>query len=435
MPTALLVTGSYDPAILADMQRARMLAWELPDLGWDVEILAPGPAETRPDALDERNRLFFAVGTPVHRVGSLCRWLFEWCGSRGPAWRTLWPMYREGARLLATGRFQVVYFTTTTFPYFALGPLWKRKFGVPYVLDFQDPWVKDADTRKREPATVKEKASETISHWLEKSAVTGADGLVSVSPRYIESLKRRYNATTCLWDRNGRTLVSPFAASRRDLDLVQTQRSAGREDALIRINYAGAGGEIMRRGFTLLCEAMALLARTNGDLVRRVRISLHGTLYGWRPGDMKLLEETACAHGLGEQVHEYPERVPYHRALELLEASDGALVLGVDTPGYTPSKLFSYALAGKPLLATVRSESPAFAWLQQAGAGVHALWFGSDRSMPVEAAAIVLENFLKESSNRQVFDRERLLTEQSPRAMAEKHAALFATCTALADAH
>jgi hypothetical protein len=25
----------------------------------------------------------------------------------------------------------------------ALGPRWKRQFGVPYVLDFQDPWLSD----------------------------------------------------------------------------------------------------------------------------------------------------------------------------------------------------------------------------------------------------------------------------------------------------
>ena len=38
----LLVTSSYAPTMIADMQRARQLAWQLPEAGWQVEILCPG---------------------------------------------------------------------------------------------------------------------------------------------------------------------------------------------------------------------------------------------------------------------------------------------------------------------------------------------------------------------------------------------------------
>ena len=48
----LLVTSSYNPATIADMHRARMLAWELPKLGWEVEVLAPGTAFQHPSCLD-----------------------------------------------------------------------------------------------------------------------------------------------------------------------------------------------------------------------------------------------------------------------------------------------------------------------------------------------------------------------------------------------
>ena len=45
-----------------------------------------------------------------------------------------------GSRLLARRPFDVVFFSTTVFPAMALGPIWKRRFRIPYALDFQDPW-------------------------------------------------------------------------------------------------------------------------------------------------------------------------------------------------------------------------------------------------------------------------------------------------------
>ena len=53
MPRVLIVTSTYAPAMIADMHRARQLAWELPKLGWQVEILTPDvsyqPASCRDD--------------------------------------------------------------------------------------------------------------------------------------------------------------------------------------------------------------------------------------------------------------------------------------------------------------------------------------------------------------------------------------------------
>lgn len=37
----LIVTNGFPPTMLADMQRARMLAYDLLQAGWEAEILAP----------------------------------------------------------------------------------------------------------------------------------------------------------------------------------------------------------------------------------------------------------------------------------------------------------------------------------------------------------------------------------------------------------
>jgi hypothetical protein len=112
----------------------------------------------------------------------------------------------------------------------------------------------------------------------------------------------------------------------------------------------------------------------------------------------------------------------------LLLQSDGALILGVDEVGYMPSKLFSYSLSGKPLLAVLHREGPAFAQFQR-GAGMgHALWIGQNCAMPLADATAELEVFLREVVARQAFDRESDLMPHLAPAMAQRHIELFETC-------
>ena len=65
----------------------------------------------------------------------------------------------------------------------------------------------------------------------------------------------------------------------------------------------------MVRAFTLLCNGLAELQQRNNSLVKRVRIELFGTMFGWQDGDVKHLEEVAIQQGVGHLVQERPQRV------------------------------------------------------------------------------------------------------------------------------
>jgi hypothetical protein len=429
MKKVLIVTNCYQPALLADMHRARMLAWDLPEFGWDAEILAPAAEEVRADAVEPGSEIFFHPGTPSHAVHATHRWLFRVLGMTTHGWKTWLPMRDAGDRLLATGRFDLVYFSTTTFLYFTLGARWRRKFGVPYVLDFHDPWVKEPGAATRRKTSFKRSVLDGLARRMERTAVADADGLVAVSPRYIENLKTRYRAAAPRWLQDGRTAVIPFAASARDLSAASSARTPDAGDG-IRLCYVGAGGEIMQRGFHLLCEALSGLRQTNPALVNRVRVHLHGTSVAWRSGDPRVLQQTAVACGVADLVDEQPERVCYHRALELLMESDGALVLGVNEAGYTPSKLFTYALSGKPLLATLHRGSPAVAWFASSPEGASALVFDADGADSIKSMLPVVERFLQNAESKRIFDRTAALAPYSSHAMAGKHADLFNKCVA-----
>ena len=424
----LIVVSAWCPAIIADMQRARMLAWELPKLGWDVEVLTPRASEIRQDVIEPDARAFFAPETTVHEVGSLMRPVFEAMGSQTHAWRTLWTVQRRGRELLRAKRYDLVYFTTTTFVYFALGSRWYEETGVPYVLDFHDPWV-----RASAPApgqSLRSRVAQRGGARMERDAVLAARGIVSVSPRYLDDLRSRYAKWNPPWLAPARNAVIAFGA--REEDLARSAKSARHPPAHggheIVLRYVGVGGAIMARSFELLCRAMGRLRELNGPLADRVRIELYGTTYNWKAGDPKVLEAVAERAGVGDLVRERPERVTYRQSLDLLLDCDGALILGVDDAGYMPSKLFAYALSGKPLLASLHRESPAFAQFGAMAELGHVLWFDADTEMPLTDAARVAERYLREAASRLEFQRRAQLEPFLAPRMARRHVELFDAC-------
>src|SRR5438105_1738943 len=111
--------------------------------------------------------------------------------------------------------------------------------------------------------------------------------------------------------------VIPFAVLTRDFELI-SERSVKPKarSSRARIVYVGAGGPIMRRSFSLLCDALADVQRLHPLLTASVQIELYGTDLGWREGDPRCLADIAKEKGVGELVSEAPSRVSYRRSLE-----------------------------------------------------------------------------------------------------------------------
>lgn len=427
----LLVPSSWCPAMIADMQRVRHLAWELPQLGWDVEILTPGERFQHPSCLDPDSAEFFADGVAVHAVDIWQARLFRMLNMRGIAWRALYPLWRAGIQLLRNQQFDLVYLSTTSFPLFALGPLWFRRFQVPYVLDFHDPWVRASRRYRTTRHVLKNRVTGWLSHYLERQSVMGAAGLVSVSPVFLDELLQRYSACRPDWSRPGRHAVIPFGVLEHDLREAQrrqTVEGGAAADNEIRIHYVGAGGGIMERSFRLVCRILAALRAEAHPLIERVRVRLFGTTYGWAEGDPRYLQDVAGQCGVGDLVAEEPRRVTYRRSLELLLQADGMLILGVDDRGYMPSKLFSYAAAGKPLLTACRRNSPLFDHFRDEPQLGQAVWFDDSEDMPLPDACRAMRQFLSEAASRQTADRSAVIAPYRAANLAKQHAELFEEC-------
>jgi len=423
----LIVTSSYAPAMIADMHRARHLAWELPAFGWAVDILAPSASLQAPSYLDHDSSEFFAETAGIAFAGEGLGAAMRWMGVGSAGWRSFAGMLFRGARLLRERRHDLVYISTTSFQLFALGPLWRQWCGTPYVLDVHDPIYKtEAGSSALAKDGLKQQLSRAFMKHVESYSVTGASGIVSVSPVYLENFRQRYGRASPKWEGTGSTAVVPFSVLPHDFEIAsRSMERVGATAPKARIAYVGAGGPIMRRAFALFCDALAALVQRNPALAQAVQIELYGTRFGWRQGDRCDLAEIAREKGVAALVSELPARVTYRRSLELLLSSDGALILGVDDRGYMPSKLYAYGYSGKPLLAVVRRDGPAAAAFENLPELGRVLWFQESGQMGLAQAVETLEAFLRDVAARRSIDRRLALQPFLASQMAQRHAELF----------
>jgi Glycosyl transferase 4-like domain len=420
----LLVTGSYAPTMIADMQRARQLAWQLPEAGWQVEILCPGIDYQPPSCNDADSAEFFSPAAKVHAVPQRAAALFRFFGIGSIGLRALVPLYLAGCKLLAARRFDLIYISTAQFPLFLLGPSWRRRFKIPYVLDLHDPIDSG---RAIGGIGWKRRLSQAFSRFIERRTVATASGLIAVSPHYLALMQSRYAKRRPQWLKADRQAAVPFAVLPRDLEEAGAE-PPGNAGGAKRIVYVGTGGAVVARSFRLLCAALAELRRRHSPLLKNIRIELHGTSSAVAADMDAHLARIAAEFEMADLVSEYPARITYRRSLELLLHGDGALVLGVDDAGYMPSKLATYAYSGKPLLACLHRDGPALAMLREQPPLGHVLWFSQTQEMPLADAAAEVAAYLEEVRSGRTFVRQAELAPYTAAAMAARHAQLFKAC-------
>jgi hypothetical protein len=205
------------------------------------------------------------------------------------------------------------------------------------------------------------------------------------------------------------------------------KRQAALNTDLLEVGYVGAGGSIMAKSFRRIVQSLARLRAREPELVSKVRIRILGTYAYWLPGEPKELEAIAIAEGVGDLVEEQPARIGYLQAINHILQARGVLILGVDDPAYMPSKLFTYALTGKPLLASLHRDSQVNQYFQEAPELGRVIHFGN---APEQEAAQdeQVRLFLYEMAAQQSFNRAEQIAPYLSPATARQHAALFEAC-------
>jgi hypothetical protein len=357
MKNLLIVCPRFPPVNAADSHRVRLSLPYYEGNGWDPTVLSVvdnsgGPEdEMLLESLPRESRI---VRVPVWSE-RVCRKL----GFGQLDYRSFFPLFLGGIKLIRQKRFDVVLFSSTVFLSFILGPIWKRFFGCKIVYDYQDPWYygdQQPYTKQTVPGTWwKFKLGQTIARVLEPVALRSADHIISVSQGYADALCARYAflSKDCF-------TVLPFPASKRDYEFVslhQIRQSVFSADGKIHWVYAGRGGYDMHLALDTLFGQLAALTECSPDLRSTLRLHFVGTSYAPPGRRVKSIEPLAQKFGIAEMVLEQPDRIPYFEALSLYRQSDLVLIIGSEYSDYTASKLFNCILAEKKILAIFHCNS------------------------------------------------------------------------------
>lgn len=378
MKKVLVVSPHFPPINAPDMQRVRLALPYLRGLDWEPTVLAIRPEFVEGGVRDPLLESTYPREVRVQRVGGVPPRATRWAGLGSLWWRCGRAMTQAGERLLATERFDLVFFSTTQFDAFKLGPRWRRRFGVPFVVDYQDPWINDyyRQTRTRPPGGwLKFGLKQWAARRAEPAVLRAAGGIVAVSDSYAQALARHHP-----WFDATRVQVLPFGASGADFEALDNHRPAQPlidfGDGLMHFVYAGRCGPDMKLALSALLRAFQCFRVSDPNAAARMRFHFIGTGYAPPPLGEDVVLPIAAAEGVADAVREHRYRVPYFDALFYLKHASALLAIGSDDRTYSASKIFPCVLARRPMLLVFHRASVVTAFAEKAAVGVRTSFEG-----------------------------------------------------------
>lgn len=355
----LMVSPHFPPDSSAGAHRARLLAPHLPAHGWHPTVVSVDPR-------DYEGRLdldLAALVPPSLRVVRSRAWPARWTRVLGVGdlgLRALVGLGRTCRTLLRSERFDALFITIyPTYPAL-LGPTLKRRFGLAFVLDYQDPWVGEwgrtvGGARNGGP-DLKSRLARAVARRLEPRAVRAADAITAVSAETYEQVRRRHPelaSTPCA--------VIPLGGEPADFEHARRRWHPNRYfdpgDGRLHLCHVGT---LLPMGFETLRAALmavALLRDRRPDLYARLQLHFFGTSNQTDPGARLRVLPVARELGVGEHVFEVAPRIDYLDALTVQTQATGILMMGSSERHYTASRLYPALLAGRPILALYHAES------------------------------------------------------------------------------
>jgi Glycosyltransferase Family 4 len=347
----LIVAPHFPPSGLPPSHRARQFAAHLPRYGWRPTVLTVRP-EFYQEAHEPELCTLLDRDLDVVRTGAIPpKWPGGW-GIGDLGIRVFWHQARAIARLCRERRIDLVYLPCPPNHQLLLGRFVRSRLGIPYVVDYIDPWTSEWLEEHARPFTKLWVVHQLAKH-LEPIAIRRASGITAVSQGTVDGVLRRYRHL-----RPEQSVAVPYGAEPDLYDAVRSRPTAVPSSGR-RLLYLGAMWEAAYGTLRAFLAAVRLVKERNPDLYRRCRVDFVGTTYAPNASEVYQVRPLAIEAGVDDVVTETPQRLPFLQALEAIATTDGLLMLGSVEPHYTPSRLLPYVFARRPIFALMHRASDA----------------------------------------------------------------------------
>jgi hypothetical protein len=424
MRRVLIVGADFPPSSLPSAQRLRFIASHLHAFGWNPTVLTtdPGHYET---TIDRDLEQLVPESVRVIRTGA---WSARWTRRFGVGdigMRSVWHHWRALCALQRAEPFDLLFVSVPPYVPMVLGRAARARFGLPYAIDYQDPWVTEYYWKlPRSERPPKWAAAYAMSRVVEPVAVRRASAIVGVSPGTVESVLARHAGSSAIACGD-----IPLGAEPNDFEFVRAHPRRNRVfdpgDGKLHVSYVGVCIPQMTEVLRTVFAAVRLGLERSPELFGRVRLHFVGTSYSNRTQPFSV-SRLAAQCGVGALVTERAERVPYLESLQVLLDSHALLLPGTEEPHYTASKVFPYVLSKRPLLTLFHESSSVVDILRR----VHdcpVVTF-SEANPPesfVEEVGDAFERVLRLPRERQADVNWTEFEQFTTRAMARRLAAIF----------
>lgn len=364
----LIVSFYFPPAGGGGVQRVLKLCRHLPELGVDVDVLAPD--DPKWSAVDPGLAADVPSATTVHRARyrgpshthTPAARLAAAHGTRAlgvraallgrrlllPDPEIAWfpDAVRAGVRAVRERDIDVVLSTSPPNSVHVIAAAIARRTGVPHVADFRDSWLANPHRRyERRSVRAKRAVEARIAH----RALRGIAAVSAVTPSIAEEAAALAPPGTTV----------RVVANGSDFD--EFEGLEYRRGERMRIVHAGSFFGQRTPGPFL--GAFAALLDARPELRGRIQVAFLGEL---RPAD----RERAIGLGLGDALALEGFR-PHREALGAMRAADALLLLVPRAGGrglsVVSGKVYEYLAAQRPIVALVPPEGDAAALLRQTG--------------------------------------------------------------------
>ncbi|CCE24392.1 glycosyltransferase [Methylotuvimicrobium alcaliphilum] len=248
----------------------------------------------------------------------------------------LWAMKAEqtAEQILKEHKIDLIYTSLPPFSACHIGYKIKKKYHIPWVVDYRDLW--HGDVLREWVPIIRQK----LELQLEKFYMRQADVIISVSKQKTEFLKKLHPKSKAKWE----TITNGY-----DTEIFEPLLSKSRQtDKYINFVYTGRLFK-NRRGYAF-AEALGQLCKENPNLKDEVKVHILG---GVSPEIQNRYNELLNEYDIVD-MYNFTGDISYQKAMEAQVNADYLLLIvdtGTTSDGVIPGKLFEYIASRRPIFA------------------------------------------------------------------------------------